>query len=139
MSNAEVIKTAIENLNAGDLEGWLAAFADDMTAWWPSLEKPLANKAEFRRYWESMFKAYPGCQLIENNVIATGEWVVCECRFSATHTGPLETPNGVIEPTGGPVGGPGIDVYRLRDGKVVTQRGYFDASRLKKQVNEAVW
>lgn len=135
MDNAQIVVDAIEAMNRGDLEGWLSPFADEVYIWWTGMPRPYTTKAEFRDEWENMFRAYPGCQLIISNVIAQGDFVVVECEFSATHTGPLKAQSGeIVQPTGNHVGGPGIDVYEVKNGRITVQRGYFDTQRLDKQL-----
>ena len=47
-----------------------------------------------------------------------GDMVAIELLIQGTFLGPLETPSGIIQPTGAKVEMPGTDFWYLRDGRV---------------------
>jgi len=60
-----------------------------------------------------------------------GDVVAVELSIQGIFLGPLQTPAGVIEPTGTKVDGPCADFWYLRDGKIGRFDGYimFDTMR----------
>ena len=57
---------------------------------------------------------------------AVGDLVVTRLEQSGTHTGPLESPLGVIPPTGRTFTIGGIEIHRIADGKVADAWAQFD-------------
>jgi ketosteroid isomerase-like protein len=53
-----------------------------------------------------------------HRVNVLGDMVAVELSIQGTFLGPLETPAGVIKPTGAKVDGPCADFWYLRDGKI---------------------
>jgi ketosteroid isomerase-like protein len=64
----------------------------------------------------------------------TGDTVVVEGRFVGTHTGPLTTDDGDVEPTGASVDLRFADVSRVRDGLIVSYHTYYDQLGLLTQL-----
>ena len=60
--------------------------------------------------------------------------VAVEGRFTGTHTGPLATDDGDVEPTGATVDLRFADVSRVRDGKIVAYHTYDDQLGLLTQL-----
>jgi ketosteroid isomerase-like protein len=53
-----------------------------------------------------------------HRVNVLGDKVAIELSIQGTFLGPLETPTGIIQPTGAKVDGPCADFWYLRDGKI---------------------
>ena len=53
-----------------------------------------------------------------HRVNVLGDMVAVELSIQGTFLGPLQTPTGVIQPTGAKVDGPCADFWYLRDGKI---------------------
>jgi ketosteroid isomerase-like protein len=47
-----------------------------------------------------------------------GDMVAIELSIQGTFLGPLETPAGIVQPTGAKIDAPGADFWYLRDGKI---------------------
>jgi ketosteroid isomerase-like protein len=67
-------------------------------------------------------------------MVADEEGVVVEFRGRGTHTGPLANPAGDIRATGRKVDIPFCQVYRLKGGKIVSSRLYFDTATMMGQL-----
>jgi ketosteroid isomerase-like protein len=65
-------------------------------------------------------------------------WAKCtvavEGRFTGTHTGPLATDDGDVEPTGATVDLRFADVSQVHDGKIVAYHTYYDQLGLLSQL-----
>jgi len=53
-----------------------------------------------------------------HRVNVLGDMVAVELSIQGTFLGPLETPAGIVQPTGAKVDGPCADFWYLRDGKI---------------------
>jgi predicted ester cyclase len=78
---------------------------------------------EFMQGWKTMD---PNCRVEVVRQLAGENGVANECLFSATHVGPLRPPTGEVPPTGRPVQLPFCEIWRLKDGKLVSLINYAD-------------
>jgi steroid delta-isomerase-like uncharacterized protein len=135
MSKArDVIEAGYRAWNAGDLDSALRDYDENLTLGHSGLPAELRGKEQLRQVWQGLLTAFPGCQCRITNFIESGNWVVVESKFTATHKGPFVTPGGTIPATGKTVEAPFVDILELRAGKIVTMRGYFDYLDLMAQL-----
>ncbi len=87
-----------------------------------------------RQYDLMWAEAFPDGQITLDRVVAAGEYVVVEFTGRGTHTGSLATPNGAVPATGRSVTLQLCDVLEIVDGKVRSQRTYFDSGSLMAQL-----
>ena len=87
--------------------------------------------------WQGWAKALPDSRCIFHGAIASGSSVSLELTWHGTHTGPLETPAGTIEPTGKPIEIRACVVCELEGDKTRVQRHYFDMATLLRQIGVA--
>ena len=66
----------------------------------------------------SIAKYYPDVHRELHRVNVRGDMVAVELSIQGTFLGPLQTPAGIIQPTGAKVDGPCADFWYLRDGKI---------------------
>ena len=71
-----------------------------------------------------MAKLLPDVHRERHRVTALGDVVAVELSIQGTFLGPLETPAGLVEPTGAKMDVPTADFWYLRDGKVETFNCY---------------
>ena len=70
-----------------------------------------------------------------SRVIEDGATVVAEWTGWATNTGPLAMPGGTeIPATGKTIEVSGVSIVMVRDGKIATERDYFDNAALMSQL-----
>jgi hypothetical protein len=60
--------------------------------------------------------------------------VAVELSIQGTFLGPLETPAGIIKPTGATVDGPCADFWYLRDGKIEMFNCYIMLDTMRSQM-----
>ena len=63
-----------------------------------------------------------------------GEWVVVEFTNRGTNTGSITTAVGEFLPTGRRIEVPYCSIMRIKDGKVVAGRDYYDVSTILRQL-----
>jgi steroid delta-isomerase-like uncharacterized protein len=77
---------------------------------------------------------FPDGHIEIETLAQSGDVAVCEFRGIGTHTGTLHTPMGDIPATGRTVDVPFCDVIRVRDGRIVSIRTYFDSATFAAQL-----
>ena len=63
-------------------------------------------------------KQFPDIHRELHRVNVLGDMVAIELSIQGTFLGPLETPAGIVQPTGAKIDAPGADFWYLRDGKI---------------------
>ena len=66
----------------------------------------------------SIAKPFPDVHRELHRVNVLGDTVAVEVSIQGTFLGPLETPTGIVQPTGAKVDVPTADFWYLRDGKI---------------------
>ena len=87
-----------------------------------------------RRYNTAWAEGFPDGAITIDNVIDAGDCVVVEFTGRGTHTGTLATSMGSIPATGRSLTLQLCDVIEFKDGKVKTQRTYFDTGSMMAQL-----
>jgi predicted ester cyclase len=77
----------------------------------------------FQKAIASQREAFPDFKVTINDIFATGNKVVCEVTYTATHTGKKMFKQ---EPLGKSVKVPGIDIFTFKDGKCVNHQHVAD-------------
>jgi steroid delta-isomerase-like uncharacterized protein len=122
-----------EAFDAGDMDGVLSVFSDDLETTDPGIGT-VHGHGPFREYIETLKRAVPDARAVIDGMYDTGDVVVVEGRFAGTFTGPLASPDGDIEPTGAIVDLRFADVSRAQDGKIVSYHTYYDQLGLLTQL-----
>ncbi len=87
-----------------------------------------------RTYNTMWADGFPDGEVTVDRVIASGDWVVVEFTGRGTHTGTLVTSMGEIPATGRSLTLQLCDVMEFKDGKVRSQRTYFDSGSMMAQL-----
>jgi steroid delta-isomerase-like uncharacterized protein len=91
----------------------------------------------FREMWQNGESTFPDMTITVNNVIASGNTVVCEATCSGTQTGILHTPQGDVPPTNQRTDTRMVDIMEIRNGKIERIRTYFDTGPMLQQIRKA--
>jgi hypothetical protein len=81
-----------------------------------------------------MAKMIPDVHRELHRVTVLGDVVAVELSIQGTFLGPLETPAGIVQPTGAKIDVPTADFWYLRDGKVETFNCYVGISIMLAQM-----
>jgi ketosteroid isomerase-like protein len=87
-----------------------------------------------REFMQGWVDALPDSTTEDTTAYAGEEFGVTEFTGRGTHDGPLVSPAGEIPPTGRSVEFKLCEVYRFRDGKIVSGHTHFDSLGLKAQL-----
>ena len=140
ISGARLSEAVFKGINAHDVTGISRYFADDVTAWDPTMQTPLKGRKAVEEYFRGQFRTFPDAnvkvlQHIEN---VSGDSVATEIEWSGTQKGPIENPGlPPIPPTNKRVNGRAVMVGRSKDGKVTSFSIYYDLSTMMSQLGLA--
>jgi steroid delta-isomerase-like uncharacterized protein len=128
----EAAKRADEAFNAHDVDARLAANTDDTLFVMPGgtqLRGP--EQADLlRAFWDAL----PDVTITWKNYVESGSLIAGEGVLTGTHTGPFRTPQGEIPPSGKQVTLPYAFIRRVEDGKIASERLYFDQMEFLQQL-----
>lgn len=136
------METSIEKLTAelhetfskNQFDKTLEFVADDIIAESYALGATFKGKDAFMQFMMGFKSAFPDMQLQHNNLIINGNRVAVEFTAQGTHTGDLQTPNGVIPATGKPVHLMVSEFMTWEGGKLKSLHNYQDVATLLRQI-----
>ena len=131
--NRELLDTYVERYNAGDLDGVMDLYADDAVQ--IMRDGRYEGKEVIRARLAMELDACSDVQHTVRSFVEQGDLFCDEWTFRGTHTGPLALPDGsVIEATGKPVEVNGMELCKVRDGKLILNTLYYDNLALATQI-----
>ena len=120
-----LLERYVELYNEGDLDGVMDLYAEDSSQLMPdgTFEGRSAIKDRLAKELASFSDiAHRYVSYVEQGDAFADEWV-----FVGTHTGPLVLPDGTeLPPTGKRVEVKGMELVRMKDGKIVVDNLYYD-------------
>ncbi len=84
--------------------------------------------------WQGWGKAIPDSKATFVAEYASGDTAVLEVVWKGVHTGPLQTPTGIIPPSNKRIELPACQVLKVEGGKVTSFTHYFDMVTLLTQI-----
>lgn len=127
--NKALILRLYDTLNNGTMvEHVDDFFHEDFIGHFPGHPEAIKGREEFKDLLKDYLTAFPDLSEATEAIIAEGDLVAIRETYRATHKGPfsgvLPTGKGTyqnIAPTGKQIHLTGIDLYRIRDGKIAEQ------------------
>jgi len=131
----KVLELAIERWNAADRDGWAALYAEDVDYEAPGGAR-ISGLADLKeKYFDALLTAAPDRGSSDVMLVADGDHVVEQARYTGTHTGTWRSPDGVeIPATGKKLDFPFVGVFRVEDGKISSIRIYYDQIQVLAQL-----
>jgi len=122
-----VLEQAIDRWNANDREGWAALYTDDVVYEGPGGAR-ISGLADLKKkYFDALVTAAPDRGSRDVVLVAEGDHVVEQARYTGTHTGTWRAPDGAeIPATGKQLDFPFVGVFRVEAGKISSIRIYYD-------------
>jgi predicted ester cyclase len=133
MSDQENIRIAeqqIAALNARDLSVYLLRIDPSYIGESEIVPEPIRGPEGVRRMLDMVFAAFPDLRIESEQILASGDHVISQLRFTATHKGPYQG----IAPTNPAVKWRACNVVELRNGKAIRGRLYADNASLLQQL-----
>jgi predicted ester cyclase len=123
-------------INARDLYGYLNNQQLDVEFVLPG-GITLRGRVEVGQFTQAMWSAFPDGRLAFRQQILPHDAAATEVVFTGTHTGPMNTPNGLIPPTGKRLILHSLSILRIEDGRVASEHVYFDQLEMMSQLGLA--
>lgn len=114
-AEALVARIADEIWNEGRLAVCEEVMAPDARYHGPHMPEGTATREDWQRAIAMYRSAFPGSHVIYEELQACGNTVVGRWHATATHTGPLPG----LEPTGREISISGIQIFKLREGRII--------------------
>jgi ketosteroid isomerase-like protein len=128
-----VYEAAIRLYNAGDMAGFAGACGQQAVLVTPA--GTFRGGAAILAYWTRQHDAFPDLHLTVDLVVGSGDVVMSEWTWVGTNTGPLPLRDGTLAAaTGRRVQLQGMEVARVRDGRIVEYHIYWDGIALAHQL-----
>jgi steroid delta-isomerase-like uncharacterized protein len=126
--NVAAIESAVAQMNAGNVDGYLELYADDLTVhgYPPGVE----GKAGVSEFYRSFRNAFSDFELKVEDVLTDGDKVAGRYTIRGTHSGELMGVPG----SGNKVDISGQSFFRFRDGQVVERWQSLDGAALLMQI-----
>ena len=84
--------------------------------------------------WKGWATAFPDSQATIDRAYASGNTVIFEVTWNATHTGPMATPNGEIPATGKSASFRSVLVVEMEGDRASESRQYYDLTTFMSQL-----
>jgi steroid delta-isomerase-like uncharacterized protein len=127
-NNVAVIENAVQQMNSGNLEGYLEMYSDDLTL--HGYPPEVQGKQGVSAFYAAFAKAIPDVELTLEDTMADGDKVAVRYRIRGTHQD---------EFMGVPASGNKVDVdgqsfFRFVDGQVAERWQSLDVMTLMQQI-----
>ena len=130
----EAAKQSIISYNEKDWAKAEAVHTDDFVYEEVATHRRAEGISDVLEIWKGWGAGFPDSKATFHDAQASGDTVILEKTWTGTHTGPLVTPDGVVEATGKSFSMRAISVIVVRDGKVALSRQYFDLNTMLSQL-----
>ena len=91
----------------------------------PFFDEPMTSLEQIKGFWMGTQSAFPDLSMRYDNLIVSGDQIVAEWTMTGTHKGQF----GAMPPTNKGMSLSGATIMKVKDGKIVEMRGYFDLFR----------
>ena len=120
-----LLERYLDLYNAGDLDGVMDLYAEDSVQLMP--DGLFEGRSAIRDRLAKELAAFSDIAHRYISYVEQGDAFADEWVFVGTHTGPVTLPDGTeLAATGKRVQVPGMELVRVRDGKIVVDNLYYD-------------
>lgn len=130
-----IARSLFDSLETGDFSTWEAMLAPDFTASYPGL-RGSRSKAEALAFNKVFPVAFPNLEFTVTGSARSGDVVYLSISCTATHLGPLVSPQGTIPPSGRTGKITAVAVVTIRDGKIHREETYWNIPDLIEQITD---
>tara|TARA_B100001179_G_scaffold198472_1_gene157995 strand:+ start:315 stop:740 length:426 start_codon:yes stop_codon:yes gene_type:complete len=133
----KLIEAAKQNIIAYNEKDW-DKVAASVTPGYVYDEVPTHRKVEglaaVLDVWKGWATAFPDSKATIDRAYASGNTVIFEVTWNATHTGPMATPNGEIPATGKSASFRSVLVVEMEGDRASESRQYYDLTTFMSQL-----
>jgi ketosteroid isomerase-like protein len=128
-----LLEEYVERYNKGDLDGVMELYAEDAVQLMP--DGFFEGRSVIRARLAKELEAFSELAHRYTSYVEQGDAFADEFVFVGTHTGPVTLPDGTeLPPTGRRIEVRGMELVRVRDGKVVLDNLYYDNTAVAAQL-----
>ena len=141
LTTGELVRIArdqIDAFNKSDWERLQAQLASDCLYDELGTERKIEGPEQIVETFQAWKTAFPDATGTVTSAVADGKTVALEVTWKGTHTGPLATPRGVLQPSGKGQMTPAAFFFTFGGDKIKQSRHYFDSTTLFKQIGAQV-
>ncbi len=117
--------------NRHDPDAAAALYDEQVTNVQMPYGKPVQGREAMRATYVNVFRAFPDIHVEIENIVQDGPWVAVEWQFTGTMRGEFAGQ----PPTHAPFTLRGCELFRVENGRIQTQRGYWDKASMFAQLN----
>lgn len=129
--NVEVAKGVLASLEGGKKEAdFTGRLSDDVEQDGLFHLEMAKGKDGAKKFFKSFTTAFPDAKFETTKTVAVGDYVIAESVLKATHKGAL----GTIQPTKKPISVHLVDIFKIKDGKVVRAWTYQNSLEMQQQL-----
>ncbi len=130
----ETAKAATVAYNDKNWDKVKAAFAENSVYDEKGTGRRIQGVKQIIETWQGWGKAIPDSKATFVAEHASGDTAVLEVVWKGVHTGPLQTPTGIIPASNKRIEVPACQVLKIEGGKVKSFTHYFDMATLLTQI-----
>jgi predicted ester cyclase len=127
-ANLAALHDAVEQWNAGNLEGYLALYDPEAVLHGYAGVGP--GLSGIRSFYQAFWAAFPGSRLVLEDVFASGDKVACRLVLQGEHGGAFQG----IAATNAQINVPGITILEFRQGRCIRRWSQMDTIGLLRQI-----
>jgi steroid delta-isomerase-like uncharacterized protein len=129
------IERYIAAWNGFDADALAQLITEDVTWADPALPEPARGVVAVQEFMRTSARAFPDLRFSEPDpphLTANGDLIAWAWTMDGTFRGPIDPPG--FAPTGKRMKVDGVDLWRLRDGKIADYRAFYDMNDLVRQL-----
>ena len=131
-TNKELLEKLLEQgFNEKDKSRFLEFYSDDFVSRRPTGEA--RGTAAAGEIYDTYTSAFPDAKIAIDQILEIGEYVVAKTTFNGTHTGELQG----TAASGNKVTVPAIAIYKIENGKIISEDVVWDTLLLAQQIGAA--
>lgn len=134
MKNLELTRKIHDSFSANNFEACLSIADENVKIMAHAFGMEFNGKSEFNAFMQGFKQAFPDMNLKHVTELCQGDHVAIEMTATGTHSGPLQTPNGIIPATGKAVVLNVAEFFEWKNGLLISINNYQDAGSLLRQI-----
>ena len=124
----------IEQFNRRDFAGMLESAGGQVDYTEIGTGRHITDADEFVAALEAWTTGFPDVRGTVLSAMRDGDRLAMEIRWDGTHTGPLVTPSGTLPASGNPSSTRAVEIFTVRDGRIVDMTHYLDVMGMLTQI-----
>ncbi len=135
MNPKDIFTKLSEAINSHDVKTVASLYANNAVVYDPFYPEPLKGRAAIEKDTAANLHGFPDMRFEVQSILAEENTAAAQIIMSGTNTGPMETPDGEIPPTGRKIKIAVASFNRLDDeGNIVEEHRYYNVANVMEQL-----